>query len=360
MSELDQMRSQVKSIDRELIKLIAERGRITRQIGEHKKRSGIPLRNWEVEKQVVENARAVALDFNLSTTFIQSIMQQLIAESRLQQEKSVYQTRHEKQERFLIIGGKGQMGRWFAEYFAGQGQDVIVFDKQTGADDFPVCESLEKGVVDADYAVIATPLDHIAEILTRLTELRAKCTVFDIASLKSLIKPALKRAREQGLAVSSIHPMFGPGAQTLSDKVICLCDCGDEIANRRVHKLFLNTAASIVELSLDEHDYLISYVLGLSHLVNILFMSVLRRSGQSYKRFQQVGSTTFLNQMRTAISVIDEKPELYYAIQRHNPYGDDLYQCMEQVLQKLISVVREGRPDDFTEIMERSRQWLRP
>ncbi len=359
MNKLDQMRAQVKSIDREIIKLIAERNKMTQLIGEHKKKLGIPLRNWEVEKQVINNARAEARNFNISVNLIRSIMQQLIAESRLQQEKLIYSTSLEKKEKFLIIGGKGQMGKWFAEYFATQGQDVLIFDKKGGTSDFPNCRNMEQGLAGTDYAVIAAPLENIPDILDELSKLRPPCTIFDIASLKGYLKPALQRVRKLGISVSSIHPMFGPSARILSDKVICLCDCGDDNANRRVHKLFLNTAASIVKLSLDEHDQLISYVLGLSHFINIFFMSVLRRSGQSYGHFQQIASTTFLSQMKTATSVIEEKPELYFAIQKLNPYGEGLYQCMEQVMRKLINVVREGKQDDFVEIMKRSRQWLK-
>ncbi|OGC41243.1 hypothetical protein A2Y85_03480 [candidate division WOR-3 bacterium RBG_13_43_14] len=360
MNKLDQMRAQVRSIDREIIKLIAERNKTTRLIGEHKKKSGIPLRNWEVEKQVIDNAQTIAKNYNLSTTMIRSVMQQLIADSRVQQEKMHYSVSLGKKEKFLIIGGKGQMGKWFGDFLSNQGQDVVVFDKKSGSSDFPVCKELRPGLEGVNYTVIATPLNSIPDVLAELSEIKPAGTIFDIASLKGFLKPALDHARRQGLSVTSIHPMFGPNARTLSDKVICLCDCGDEIANRRVHKLFLNTAASIVELSLEEHDRLISYVLGLSHFINIFFMSVLRRSGQSYRRFQQVASTTFLNQMKTAASVIDEKPDLYYTIQKLNPYGEELYQCMEQVLQKLIYVVREGKQDDFIEIMKRSREWLKP
>lgn len=359
MNELELMRIQVKSIDRAIIKLIAKRNEVTRLIGEHKNRRGIPLKNWEVEKQVIESAQTLAREFNLSTALIRNIMQQLITESCLQQEKLVNSSRRQKKEKFLIIGGQGQMGKWFGEYFSNQGHDVVIFDPRRSASEFPACKDLKDGLDTADYAVIATPLECIPDVLTEITDHKPKCTVFDIASLKSCIKPALDHARRHGVSVASIHPMFGAGARILSDKIICLCDCGDDGANRRVRKLFLNTAATMIELSLDEHDRLISYVLGLSHLINIFFVTVLRRSGHSHRRFQQVASTTFLGQMKTASGVIEEKPELYYAIQKFNPYGEDLYRCMEQVLQKLIFLIREGKQDDFIEIMKRSRQWLK-
>ena len=152
--------------------------------------------------------------------------------------------------------------------------------------------------------------------------------------------------------------MFGAGARTLSDKVICLCDCGDPEATRRVRGLFEETAATLVALSLDEHDRIISYVLGLSHLVSIVFAHVLAGSGISYAQLCGVGSTTFLSQMKTTESVARENPDLYYAIQRNNPNTAGVYRAFAAGLEHMTrSVLLEDR-DSFVAAMERAKIWL--
>ena len=182
--------------------------------------------------------------------------------------------------------------------------------------------------------------------------------VFDIASLKSNLKPAIQRAIEAGLALTSIHPMFGPDTQTLSDQVVCICDCGHADAARKVAGFFEDTAATLVRLSLDRHDRIVSYVLGLSHLTNIVFTKVLMAGGMSFEEINRVGSTTFHSQMLTTGTVIREDPRLYFAIQKLNPYSAQLRETFKQELQLISDWISQDDARSFSELMQAGRKWM--
>ena len=62
--------------------------------------------------------------------------------------------------------------------------------------------------------------------------------------------------------------------------------------------------------------------------------------------------------MLTARSVINENPYLYYAIQRLNPFKDDLYRSLQEEMSRISRIVLEGREEDFIEILEQAREWL--
>lgn len=128
MKSLDELRKKVSEIDREIIKLIGKRLGITKKVGEKKKQQGIPLRNWEVEKAVIENATELATELGISSGLIKSVMQQLITESRIQQEILHYSAYKGDKENILIVGGLGEMGKWFSYFFQNQGHNVSIYD----------------------------------------------------------------------------------------------------------------------------------------------------------------------------------------------------------------------------------------
>jgi chorismate mutase/prephenate dehydrogenase len=353
MTRLEQLREHVRKLDEDILGLIAARMETAKAIGEQKKLDGIPLRDWEVERQVLDRAARRAEVFGLPVPVARAVMQTLIAAARAEQERVSFSSYHGTAEDILIVGGLGKMGHWFADFFGNQGHRVRVFDAR--ADN----ATLEKALDGTSCALIATPLDVVPSVLEQLTEARYGGVVFDIASLKGHLKNALARARAAGLAVTSIHPLFGPGVRTLCDQVICVCDCGDGEATRKVEGFFADTAASLVRLSLEEHDRMISYVLALSHLTNLVFAKVLMDSGKRFDELNRVGSTTFHLQMQTTATVVRENPDLYYAIQRLNPFSEQLCESFRRGFETIAGWVRAGDCGAFFEMMEAGRQWMR-
>ena len=279
MNQLEQLRKRIRKIDEDILRLIAARLETATAIGQQKKSEGIPLRDWDVERQVLDRAARQAEAFGVAPTVARHVMQTLIAASRDEQERTSYSTYRGSAESILIIGGAGTMGRWFVDFFGNQGHDVRVFDpaQQNG-------KTLTEALDGTSFALIAAPLDAVAGVLDEIATLNYGGTVFDIASLKGHLRDALDRAHAAGLSVTSIHPMFGAGVRTLANQVVCICDCGAPQATRRVEAFFTDTAATLVKLSLDEHDVIVSYVLGLSHLTNLVFTRVLMDSGKNAAR----------------------------------------------------------------------------
>jgi chorismate mutase/prephenate dehydrogenase len=152
--------------------------------------------------------------------------------------------------------------------------------------------------------------------------------------------------------------MFGPGARSLADQVICVCDCGNSEATRRVEAFFTDTAATLVKLSLEEHDRIVSYVLALSHLTNLVFTKVLMDSGKAFEDLNRVGSTTFHSQMKTTSTVIQENPDLYYSIQRVNPFSQELCEALRRGIDEVSGWIGDGDRDAFVEMMQSGRKWM--
>lgn len=320
MSEerLDRLRRRIRNLDAAMLGLMAERMELAREVGREKVASGIPLRDFEVEKRVLERAAASADTLGLAPELARGVMRQLVEEACRVQEIDHFSSYSGEAESILVVGGAGKMGHWLVRFFETQGHRVLVYDPAAGF----------SGVL---------------------------C---DVASVKEHLRPALEAARERGVAVTSIHPMFGAGARTLSDKVICLCDCGVPSATERVAALFRETAVTLVPLSLERHDEIASYVLGLSHFLNLLFARVLATSGLSFAELAAVGSTTFHSQFATTESVVRENPLLYYEIQKANRFSERVYRELERVAADWVGWVEKGEPGPFAEAMRELNRWL--
>ena len=250
------------------------------------------------------------------------------------------------------------MGKWFARFFRDRGHEVGIYDVRGASPEFESYGTLREGIEGKTCALIATSLDTVQEVIDELRALSFGGVVFDIASFKSHLKDSIGRAAEGGISITSIHPMYGPTAGSLSGKVICFCDCGCAGANGMVESFFVDTPASRVTVSLDEHDRIVSYVLGLSHMINILFATVLREGGFSRADLEAIGSVTFFSQMVTTSNVMKNNHDLYYSIQKLNPHGKELYECLIDTIERVTDLVLSGNETGFLEIMKRGKAWL--
>lgn len=360
---LQTLRDELDRVDGELIELAARRQQLVSDIGQLKKAHGRQLRDFRREREVLDRVRAAAEPLGLDGELAEDLFRRLIEASLTRQERERLKlSRHGQGRRALVIGGAGRMGRWLAAFLDGQGFDVLIADPsldpsldQAGDGRFG---DWREAPLDVDLIVIAAPLKTTASILQRLAEVGTPAVVFDIGSLKSPLVDSLSRAAAAGLKVCSVHPMFGPDTQLLSERHVLIMDVGSAEAVEAARALFVDTLAEVVVLDLDEHDRLMAPVLGLSHLISIVFFNALGDSGVGAERLARLSSTTFERQLAIARDVAGENPDLYFEIQSLNPHGVDLRRSLVGAVEALIDCIESGDAEGFRNIMLRGRRYL--
>ena len=358
-SELLELRTRLDEIDAAIIDLVAERQAVVTTIGEHKLRTGLPLRHYEREREVIDRGMDRAESLGLEGAVARDILQTLIHHSLSNQEThKLVQSEHGHGQRALVIGGLGRMGVWMSRYLDMVGYNVDVSDRVDGDTPFNRVDDWEAVVNDYDLIVVAVPLRPSNAILLRLAELKPQCLVFDIGSLKSPMREGLDALRTNGCRVCSVHPMFGPDELGLSGRHILFVNVGNKEATDEARALFAHTAADCVELSLEEHDEVMAWVLGLSHLVNIAFAGALAQSGEAVPLLKQISSSTFNAQLNVATQVVSENPHLYYEIQQGNENTAVVSEHFRKVLDELVTAVANNDEDVFTRHMGAARQRL--
>jgi chorismate mutase/prephenate dehydrogenase len=362
-NKLDKLRSKIKETDVQILTLIRQRLDLAREIGQLKFSSNIPVKDYKVEKEVLERNLAAGTDLGLYEPLTTEITKLLIRYAVLTQDE--FQSKEKRSDnavklKILIIGGQGNMGLWLSEFFDSFGHEVSHLDqkKNPANTKYDMATDLANGAKDADVIVLSAPISATVKLIEDLTELKPKALILDICSLKTPLIPAIRAAEKKGLLIGSVHPMFGPQVDMLSGRNIVICDTGNKIVHADALKLFQGTTANLVSIQLEEHDRMMSYVLGLSHFINLLYADVLTRSGVSASTLKQVASTTFTNQSAVSRAVVAENPNLYYEIQAENAFTPEIIAALKRSLDDWFKDINEKDRDGFISRMKSAHSFM--
>jgi chorismate mutase/prephenate dehydrogenase len=356
---INTLRQRLDQLDTRILELIAERQQIVTTIGETKHEKGQSLRDFAREQQVIERGVRKASELGLPGEVARDILERLIHHSLTRQEhRRISASGHGQGHRALVIGGLGRMGDWVARYLDTLGYSVEIADPGEGESLFPRVSDWRSTDLAHEVIVVAAPLRASNLILQELADSRPAGLVFDVGSLKGPLRPGLEALRNAGCRVCSVHPMFGPDALMLSGRHILFVavDGPDSVAEARA--LFAHTAAECVELDLEEHDKVMAWVLGLSHIINIAFAVTLSTQDESIPLLRQISSSTFDAQLGIASQVISENPRLYFEIQRGARHGPEVSGRFAAALEDLMSAVRSDDEENFVKLMETALQHL--
>ncbi len=355
---LNQLRQEIQAVDRKFATLLSRRQELAQQILLRKVQLKQPLRDFTVEQQVIERFAAFCHEQGIEARWGIDLANFLIGKSLEAQSNLLEQRRPGNRLRVLVVGGLGKMGSWMCSFLHNQGHSVQVFDPQPGACAFPRVAKLEAGVVGSQVVVVSVPLRTAPHVLTDVLMAQPTGVVFDICSLKKEVMPILQQAANQGLLVTSIHPLFGSGITTLHGRNIILCPCGQPEADALATSLFAETAANLMTLSPEQHDRLMTLTLGFSHTLNLLFARVLTVSGESFESLMKVASSTFARQVNTTLEVAGDNMELYFDIQRLSAY-EELFQTLSQELGRLHRLVDSDERSAFMQSMGEVESYFR-
>lgn len=357
---LDELRKRLDELDQQLLQVIAARQTTSQEIARVKRSTGIPTRDYGREREVLLGARSYAQNIGVSPDVAEAVMRLLIRSSLTTQERaSVAAQASGSGRRALVIGGAGKMGGWFAQFLGSQGFRVQIADPREGSGDFERLADWRSSPLDQDLIVVAAPLGTTNTILGELASRRPRGVVFDLGSLKSPLRAGLGALRDAGVAVTSLHPMFGPDTELLSGRHVIFIDLGHAEALRQARALFAATMAEQAVMGLEEHDRLIAYVLGLSHAVNIAFFTALAESGEAAPRLVKLSSTTFDAQFDIASKVAEESPDLYFEIQRLNDFGTESLDALVRAVDAVREAVVAGDQERFTALMRQGLEYTR-
>lgn len=251
-------------------------------------------------------------------------------------------------KRLTVIGAGGQMGRWFTKYFVNRKFAVTGYDseKEIKVRGITVAQSLVSGVLKTDYVVLCTPTRRTPEIIRLIAKEMPKGSyLIEISSEKSKVVSSLSKAPAK-INPICVHPMFGPGIRTIQGQNIISVPIRDAKKELSVAKS-LFAGANFVTIDAAEHDKKIALILGLTHLLNLVFANIISKD-EKVQLTEKMSGTTFRVQKTLAESIMTESPELIETIIA-NPEIRKIAEELWKDIGRLLTAVQESKTDEVIE-----------
>ncbi len=256
-----------------------------------------------------------------------------------------------------VIGAGGQMGQWFIKYFSGKEFQVTGYDSENkiSGKNVIISESLVGGILKADYVVLCTPTRRTPEIIRLIAkEMKRGTYLIEISSEKSKVVSSLSKMPAK-INPICIHPMFGPGTKTIKGQNIISIPIKDAKKELTVTKE-LFAGANFVTIDAIEHDKKIAVILGLTHLMNVVFANIISKD-EKMNLTDKMSGTTFRIQKTLSESIMTESPELIETIIT-NPEIRRVAEELWKDIGKLLTAIQESKSEDILEYINECQDRL--
>lgn len=259
--------------------------------------------------------------------------------------------------KIAVIGAGGQMGQWFTKYFAAKGFEVTGYDSENpvSGKDVAVASSLVGAVLRTDYVMLCTPTRRTPEIIRLIAkEMQRGTYLIEISSEKSKVASSLAKMPAK-INPICIHPMFGPGVKSIKGQNIITVPIKDAKNELGVVKSLFD-GANFVTIDASEHDKKIAVILGLTHLINLVFASIISKDEKT-QLTEKMSGTTYRIQKTLAESIMRESPELIETI-ISNP---DIRKFAEELwkdIGRLITSAQESKTEEITQYIKDCQERL--
>jgi prephenate dehydratase/prephenate dehydrogenase len=210
-----------------------------------------------------------------------------------------------------IIGGKGKMGQYFAQFFERNGFKVILSDRNTTLTNTQL-------VKKADVVIVSVPINQTEVIIKKIAPYVKKSgLLMDFTSVKVNPMKAMKAAKASTLGC---HPLFGP-SNPIQGQLVILCPGKGKKWHTWLQKLLEKNRVTVKNMSANKHDKLMAYVQALTHFSDIALADTFRKSGLPIGELLACQSPVYRFETDMMGRILNQDPKLYAQIQSHNPFN---------------------------------------
>jgi prephenate dehydrogenase len=238
-----------------------------------------------------------------------------------------------------IIGGTGQMGRFFAGAFEAAGWEVIVSGTKTPLTNPDVAEM-------ADLVMVSVPIRATVGVIREVAPLLSEEQIFcDLTSLKAEPVRAMLESRAE---VIGLHPMFGPGAVSLRGQTIVATParCKPETLEGLL-SIFRDQGAAITLSTPEAHDRMMAVIQGLTHFGTLAKAEAIRRTGADVGETLTFTSPVYRIEMGFVGRLLAQDAGLYGDILQMNPAVPEVLAVFEEAVRTLRAIVESGDDEQF-------------
>ena len=271
-----------------------------------------------------------------------------------------------EQVKVVIIGGSGKMGRWFARFLLDEGKEVIITGRnqpkllkakrQLGVE---VATNVE-AVKIADVIVISVPIDNFEAVVKEISPYtHSEQIIIDITSVKTFPVDVMHKYIKQGL-VLGMHPVFGPGARSVTNQNFVLTPTNKEERNlaQKIKQYLEAKGARVTLMSPPKHDEMMAIILGLAHFIALVSADTLLSFGK-LNQMKAIGGSTYKLLLTLVESVVSEDPQLYASLQMSLPNLAEIEGVFQTRAKIWADLVEDKDRQQFIQKMDALRDKLK-
>ncbi|MHA1754857.1 MAG: prephenate dehydrogenase/arogenate dehydrogenase family protein [Candidatus Odinarchaeia archaeon] len=261
--------------------------------------------------------------------------------------------------KITVLGGAGRLGEWITKMLVNEGFEVSIstpnpdkYKKIIERLKVKVFSDNKEAVKFSDIIIVSVPVEKTVNVLNEiLPYVKDGSIIVEVASIKKPILNFIKNNEEiitsKKIKLLSVHPMFGPGAESLNNQNVVLIEskyAGNLISKTK--EFIEKRKGNTVICSYIQHDKMIAYTLNLPHFLLILFTSVLKTS-PGIELLKKYGGSTFKTLTLIAESLLNESVDLYSHIQIDNKQFKDLLEKLKTNFEELYTIIKKEDVNKF-------------
>lgn len=248
-----------------------------------------------------------------------------------------------------IIGGKGQMGSVFANFFREQNFSVLISDQRTSLTNRALAQK-------ADVVIVSVPIEKTLSVIKSIAPwVRPEALLMDLTSIKDKPVQAMLASKA---SVIGIHPMFngstfGPG-QTI---VYCPARPGKwELWIKKV--LGEKGGFELVKCTPQKHDEQMAMAQVLIHFTEIALGKTLSDLNANRNTLMRFASPSSRLQLQLAARHLAQDPGLYGNIQIQNMNSGWVLEYYANAVEKLRKMVTGNDLAEFKRYFNEGARWF--
>ncbi|MFZ3045751.1 MAG: chorismate mutase, partial [Desulfatirhabdiaceae bacterium] len=125
---LSGLRQDIDGIDAQIVSLLAQRQQVVHHVAALKKKHNLQIYHPAREEDLISMRRSQASRIGLDPDFIEEIYRTVVRRSRVAQSRSMALKSVRPEGIVLLVGGKGEMGRFFEACFRRADYQVRILD----------------------------------------------------------------------------------------------------------------------------------------------------------------------------------------------------------------------------------------
>lgn len=295
------LRQQIDSIDSQLVALLAQRAKVTAQVGKIKQQFALPVYVPEREQALLNARREQAQALGVSADLAEDVLRRIMRESYQTQESGFVCCR-DGGGKVVVVGGGGALGARFVSLFSRSGYEVTVLEQQDWADAEAIC-------ADAALVLLAVPITLTEQLINKLPALPADCVLADITSIKQQPLAAML-AKHRGPVVG-LHPMFGPDITNLVKQVVVVCHGRAETQYQWLLKQLNVWGAELAVKQAAEHDSAMQLIQAMRHFSSLVYGVHLADEKADLNELLQLSSPIYRLELAMVGRLFAQNAELY-------------------------------------------------